>query len=296
MLAGMLWSRAVAGIGLLVAALAVASSAKASAATAEMDIVDEYLSQFDKVATYEDTQASMVQDRCHRTGGPEQGATLPQGGGTAATNGLMFQHVEWHGERGRFMEPAFTWSDSDSYGQDFIEFHAALISTFEDWRVLHGYGPLEPWDPMTPIPEAFDYPVGPPCEARINEDPRIALPTFLTVKGGNETSPFWEYQSLCEFPDANRLGKTMEASQYHAAVHNTVGGDMEAAGLTLRDPVFWAWHSFLEGVHTEWQACGQQAMEDATASETAERSTPSVNFPLVVVAIGFVALVRRQSA
>lgn len=272
---------------------AAAASPAPAAASDEMAILDAYLAQFDKPVYVADEEApSPIVDRCHRHGGQEDVARLPLGAGAAATNDLMFQHSEWHGERGRFTEPVFTWSDSDPYGRHFIEYHADLLRTYVDWRAANGHAPLAPWDPMTPIPDSLAYPVEPPCRARESNDPRIPLPTFLTVEGGTDGSPFWGYTALCDIPDLNRLGKTIEGSWYHADVHLTIGGDMAEAALTLRDPVFWPWHAHVQGIVETWQACQALEVEGDGARET--RETPGLALPGALTALAVVACFRKR--
>ncbi len=281
---------ALAGVALLVLTVAAPSSVAAEAS--EMEILDMYLEQFDTWRGAQGVGVEMVQDRCHRTGGTEDTSKLPPLASLDSTNDLMFQHARWHGEHGRFLEPVFTWSDSDPYGLEFLEYHRDLILTYGDWRLLNGHPALVAWDPMTPIPASLAYPVDLPCRARESEDPKIALPTYLTVAGGTNGSPFWGYAALCEIPDANRLGKTIEGSWYHADVHLTIGGDMADAGLTLRDPVFWPWHVHVQSIYETWMTC--EPPQVAAASDPAPRETPGFGLPLALLGVLAMARVTKR--
>ncbi len=146
---------------------------------------------------------------------------------------------------------------------------------------------------MTPIPEAFAYPVDVPCRARESENPGVPLPSFLTVSGGNETSPFWGYTALCQIPDANRLGKTIEGSWYHADVHLAIGGDMADAGLTLRDPIFWPWHVHVQDIYESWLACASLPLDEADHPEAKEAPGPML--PVLFLVLVWVARRSNQA-
>ncbi len=255
-----------------------------------MEILDRFLEQFDTYRGAESVWVSLVYDRCHRNGGTEDSSKIPLVTSVDSTNDLMFQHAKWHGDQGRFLEPVYTWSDSDAYGVEFLEYHRALVVTYDDWRVMNGYPPIVPWDPLTPIPEAYAYRVEAPCLKRESENPQVALPTYLTVEGGSDASPFWGYTSLCEIPDSNRLGKTIEGSWYHADVHLTVGGDMAEAGYTLRDPLFWPWHAHVQGLYDTWMACAGPATTDGNDRPGAEaRATPGLPATTLLLAVLWLA-------
>lgn len=273
---------------LLAVWLLVIAAPGVDAQQTEMEILDLYLEQFDTYRGAEGVWVNTVYDRCQRTGGTEQTAGLVPVASADATNDLLFQHARWHGERGRLIEPVFTWSDSDPYGIDFLEYHRDLVVTYEGWRAMNGYTVLPAWDPATPIPAEFAYDVGLPCKARESDAPGIVLPTFLTAGGGEAESPFWGYRALCDIPDANRLGKTIEGSWYHADVHLTIGGDMADAGTTLRDPIFWPWHKHVQGIYDAWSAC-PPLQEDAAGSQAA----PAAALPLLGLVLVLVARNRR---
>ncbi len=283
-----------AGTGFLWISVLMLTAIPSAAAVSEMAILDSYLENFDTYRGAHDVWVTMVYDRCHRNGGTEDTSKLPLVASVDATNDLMFQHAKWHGDQGRFLEPVYTWSDSDPYGIEFLEYHRDLIVTYEDWRALHDYPVLVSWDPMTPIPEEFAYPVAMPCLKRATETPGIALPSFLTVGGGSDGSPFWGYTALCDIPDANRLGKTIEGSWYHADVHLTIGGDMAEAGLTLRDPIFWPWHKHVQGIYDTWMACASLQLDAQSGAQA--KATPGVALPVGLIAVLWASgRVRRTS-
>lgn len=258
----------------------------------EMAILDEYLARFDTWRGAEGVGTTVVFDRCHRNGGTEESSKVPVTTSADATNDLMFQHAKWHGDHGGFLEPVYTWSDSDPYGIEFLEYHGNLVRTYNDWRVSQGHAVLTPWDPMTPIPPDHAYDVAAPCLARKSGDPQVALPSFLTTTGGSDRSPFWGYTSLCQIPDANRLGKTIEDSWYHADVHLSIGGDMAEAGFTLRDPIFWPWHAHVQGIHDAWTGCTTNVTVEA--ADPASRDAPGGGAAGWLTAVALIVIARRD--
>ena len=106
------------------------------------------------------------------------------------------------------------------------------------------------------------------------------LPTWATLGGGAVADPLWGYTRLCDFPSVNRLAKSLD-SGYHSEVHNGraggVGGDMDWPWTAPRDPVFWSWHLFLDGVFHVWEDhCGALPPTQGDAvTATARVAAPS---------------------
>ncbi|HET6405467.1 MAG TPA: tyrosinase family protein, partial [Candidatus Thermoplasmatota archaeon] len=143
----------------------------------------------------------------------------------------------------------------DRYGIIFFEWHRHFLQKYEAWRAENGHPPLEPWDPATPMPPslAYPYPERACSDGRV-EDPRVPLPTWATVAGGEEADPLFGHTRLCAFRDLNELGKSV-AFEYHWQFHAGIQGDM-VGGRGPLDPAFWAGHQFINRLMDAWwEAC-----------------------------------------
>lgn len=294
--------------------LVLAGAPAVHAAGSEFALLDAYLAEHDLPAARG--------DHCERRGGhlaylAGETPTPPPVGPMEPTNALLAHHFQWHKERS-FVTREVSADDADRYGDDFVSYHRAMILDYDAWRSAHGAAPVEPWDPATPIPATFAYDGGSPlphdeaqrvrqitgsgCIQRATEDPRIARPSWSTIEGGDEPDPMFGHTRLCQFSDLNRLAKAVdfdfigrtERSGYHASVHGGVGGDLAPVATAPRDPVFWAWHKFLDvSIFGLWDSDCAQAPDDAAAAV----ADPSRDVPgtaaWVVVAAALVALARR---
>ena len=57
---------------------------------------------------------------------------------------------------------------------------------------------------------------------------------------------------LGDFPTLAELGCALE-TPWHNRVHGMIGGDLNNAGLAPKDPIFWRWHGYLNGVFQEYE-------------------------------------------
>ena len=154
---------------------------------------------------------------------------------TINNNLILNQHYSWHA----------TPTPSTS----FLVFHHQVIHAYESWRAANGHPALVSWNPSTTIPASFA--TDPACPARSNSSPGISLPTWATVAGGTTQAPIHGYTKLCQFKTNVELGQSLNG--WHGNVHVTVGGDMGSAQRAPRDPVFWAWHKYVDDVYHTWE-------------------------------------------
>lgn len=252
----------------------------------ELVILDQYLALYD----VDGFDGGM----CQRHGGSEFLVVpflpdVPQGAPEAATNSLARHHAEWH-KRYLDLQTVIAPGDPDPaslYGEEFVEMHRHMVGSYATWRADHGYSLIPTWDPSQPIPSDWLQPDAKPampagvdpartstCYAHATEDPKIERPSWTLVDGHGTPSPMFGYESLCEFQDLNELGKAVDYDafgaysmlpgtpkhvRYHAVTHDTVQGDFLALGMTVREPLFWAWHNFLDkDVFGLWEReCGE---------------------------------------
>lgn len=148
------------------------------------------------------------------------------------------EHLQWHNVHGGHTHPGA--------GTDFLSFHHDYIRKYETWRAAKGLPPIPMWDPATAIPT--DIPHSP-------RNPTYQLtptPTWATRIGGTLRSPLNLRTRLAEFLNSDELGRDVDSS-WHGTVHVRVGGDMSSANTAPRDPLFWRWHKYLDGIYQEWR-------------------------------------------
>lgn len=173
------------------------------------------------------------------------------------------EHALWHATNMEFSLPVCAAGvhpgiDATCYGANFFDFHRAFIKAFADFRAFFGYPAIGPaYDPATTIPSGpgIDHP------GRATNSPNLPTPTEFTTTGTTPHVPLGpsspgecdvpitpEPQKLQDWPgDQNALACAVTAP-WHNTVHVTIGGDMAAPQTAPLDPVFWRWHTFVEGV------------------------------------------------
>jgi hypothetical protein len=270
------------------ALLLLSAPAAAPAEPLEIDILESYLALHDKVDGT---------PHCARSHGfvlTPQGAIRSP---TGATNRILEEHFVFHLETGDQPGSGFRPSpdDEDRYGIIFLEWHRQFLWAYESWRLANGHGPLEPWDPGTPMPPslAYEYP-GRGCTDGRNSDPQVALPSWATVEGGDEPDPIFAHTSLCQFKDLNQLGKSISI-EYHWQFHARIGGDMTAT-QGPRDPAFWAGHQFINRLMDRWwEACEGTARAGSAAlgGADAARPIPAPAAAAALAAVGVGALLAH---
>lgn len=154
-------------------------------------------------------------------------------------------------------------SPAECYGATFFMFHKAYLKAFSDFRAAFGYPPIGPaYDPSTPIPADIPAPDpgrnnNPTCHTNGFTLPSCATPTEFTTTGTTAHTPLGrgcdvaltpEPKKLQDWPaDQNALACAL-TNPFHNAVHMSIGGDMADTATAPKDPVFWRWHTFVEGI------------------------------------------------
>lgn len=183
--------------------------------------------------------------------------------------------------RGRALKEHKLWHSSINfgtagYGTLFFDFHRAYIGRFNTWRREFGYPTTVTWDPGTVIPT--DVAIN-----HLNRKATYALtpkPTWFTVQGGTRLRPSNKkacdtsggQNDLFDFTNRAHLGCAVSAP-YHGNVHSRVGGDMLNVSLSPVDPIFWRWHSFLDGVSQEYLAGPPAPAGLSSSSSVGRRAT-----------------------
>lgn len=129
---------------------------------------------------------------------------------------------------------------------------------------------------------------GSSCPSTLSGTGIAVLPSFWKTAVGTTSDPW--YAAGC--PDQNRvktctvstkkslkdytlrqLGESIESGQYrtdfqvnyHALAHIAASDDMSDPATSMRDPIFWSWHSHLDSILTQWQALqGAEAQSPLT--------------------------------
>lgn len=278
---------------------------------------------------------------CGRAGGGEQLGDMPErpvADHFNGTNVLFDEHFQWHSRYATLRGAQDAADDRNRYGDAFVLMHRHMVGMLDAWRRAEGLEETPPWDPATPIPAALAYAPPDGCQRRASEDPAVPLPGWLSLEGGSEPSHFYGYTRLCEVPDLNRLGKETDwvsmqpvvviepsaalqrarPGAYHSQVHAGVGGDMDRPWWSMRDPVFWGWHKYLDTRFQLWErACalrepvvptaemaGMRWLGDAAHGapaqppappppETGSRPAPAPGFAALLGAAGAALLLGR---
>lgn len=221
------------------------SPAAAQAGPTELAIVEEYLAPWDDPA--------IRGNHCLRSGGLGRdqnptGEPWP-GAADAPTNAFLRVHLAWHDEHA-----AHAGDPVEADGSAFFEFHHVLVHDYEAWRARLGHPALVAWDPATPIPFAFTYDATPPCRARATDDPAVPLPSWATLAGGADQDPLYGHRALCQFSSVAQLANALAVpGGFHESVHGTVRGEMQRASTSEKDPVFWAFHRFVDDLFHSWE-------------------------------------------
>ncbi len=218
---------------------------------------------------------------------PDPSGAIPDAGPCVhedCHNAVVLTHIRWHLQRSaqqdsisRFTTlPTAPHPDADPYGEEWLRFHRRIVREYDAWRLSNGYPTIPKWDPAKPYPTGFDLPSGFP--ARNASWTGVPIPSWATVAGGIEPDPVYGYTRLAEFPTANRLGKSLDFS-WHLGVHGRVGGTMEDIGPAPDDPLFWAFHKFIEQeVFARWESIrhAQLTLFDLIVPLQAEPILPGV--------------------
>lgn len=106
------------------------------------------------------------------------------------------------------------------------------------WRPQMGQTANDPW-----------YEAG--CPARATPTSTVATPTCSVA----EKKSFDDYtlRELGESVESGRYANTFRVN-YHALGHIAASGDMANPATSMRDPIFWAWHTHLDMILSSWQS------------------------------------------
>ena len=142
----------------------------------------------------------------------------------------------------------------------FFTFHRQFLSRFDSYRSEFGYPALVTWDPAT----------APPTDAATNHAARggsytpFPKPLQFTTGGATiardtnglacDTTGGGE-KALGDFATIKLLGCAV-TSPWHNRVHVNVGGDMASPPTAPKDPVFWRWHKFVDGIYGDAVGAG----------------------------------------
>lgn len=160
---------------------------------------------------------------------------------------VVDEHIYWHQVVGG--GPTGSW-------WQFLPWHTAFLTRFDQWRAEFGYPAVAPWYPGRPLPTgpAFDH--TPSLRLSFNPDAN-RVPTYFTLAGGTPAD-FLGQTRLADYTDLNVFSDSFEGS-YHGDVHCNIGtatggffatsgpgfGSMCKAS-SPKDPMFWRWHGFID--------------------------------------------------
>jgi len=212
--------------------------------------------------------------------------------GPVYKHAVVNEHKSWH------EKPAHKSTAAAHDG--FFKFHRQFIGRFQQWRTEFGYGEYFTWDPKDKPPaddkdpstgeniahprNTFYNPAtgcgGRPC----------AKPTWFTLDGGpNERLGLGlpcdteaGQKSLKgavapRFSSLELLGCAVEWG-WHGEVHVAVGGTtgLYNAATAPKDPLFWPWHKFVDGIYKDWLASPPEVIAQSPFQDYFIGSLPSV--------------------
>lgn len=148
---------------------------------------------------------------------------------------------------------------------------------------------------------------GTPCsDPNLAASGTVVLPTWWTAAGGAGSDPWYAAgcpvsggattctastkKKLADYT-MRELGESIESGRYrndyrvnyHALAHIAASEDMANPVSSMRDPIFWSWHSHLDGILSQWQAVkGAEA-----TSPLSIYTKPSFNTGFTSVRIAF---------
>jgi subtilisin-like proprotein convertase family protein len=163
---------------------------------------------------------------------------------------MMPEHLKHHSAWHEVNGPGGTRGPGS--GELFLLFHHQMMKEFADYCAQHGAPDLVPmpiWDPTKRIPPEIKNPKA----KRVTDNPKIPLPTWLTIEGGDTVAPgeIPGIKGLKDVKTLDDLGRLLGTSGYHASAHNGIGGTMATFG-SPQDPVFFGWHGHLDDIMMQW--------------------------------------------
>jgi hypothetical protein len=176
-------------------------------------------------------------------------------------------------------------------GRDFLVFHRAYLANYDAWRAEFGYPHKGVYQPLAggariDDEDAQGYTLA--HRTRDNDSSDRARPSWTRA---GSPGPAVAVNPLCRphFPAApapakledfgvniDYFGCQLEWS-WHGGPHVDIGGDMGDPGTAQRDPIFWRWHGFVDGVY---QAYLNTSGVVASASAAAVLAEPRRRAPV----------------
>lgn len=154
------------------------------------------------------------------------------------TRDLKVKHQQWHGEN------SIGGIDGPGSGTVLIGFHGAIIQDLERF-VFPGFR-VPVWFPQEPIPpQLFIDPRYAVFGPRNTSFPNYQLPPFFTINGENGLS-------TADFRTPDDFGRA-QGLFIHNSPHSMIGGPMLKSQISLSDPAFGLWHSFMLLQYLHWQ-------------------------------------------
>lgn len=164
-------------------------------------------------------------------------------------------HAVWH--------TLFSPSQPTYRGRDFLIFHRAYLGNYDAWRAEFGYPPKGVYQPLTggaQIPATDDDGYTLAHAGRKSQSSDKARPSW--TRGGSSGAPV-AVDPWCRphYPTAPAVAKLEDFSSdidyfgcqlefaWHGGPHVDIGGDMGDPSTAQRDPIFWRWHAFVDGVY-----------------------------------------------
>jgi uncharacterized repeat protein (TIGR01451 family) len=186
---------------------------------------------------------------------------------------ILDTHESWHSTNDMGFEITYD-------GTLFFDFHNVYIRRFNQWRQEFGFSTIPEWNPAGTLPTGPDadhddrpntFNSATSCDITGQLD-SCAKPSWFTTTGGTATRPSngagcdtsgGGEQSLkgpTGFPLNRRLLGCAVVTPWHNVVHGAIGGDMNFPSRAPRDPIFWRWHTYVDGVSQERMASPPQVV------------------------------------
>lgn len=148
----------------------------------------------------------------------------------------LVEHSNWHSTH--------PYVPCAPNGALFFTFHRSYLGRFNSWRAEFGYPGIAVWNAATPLPGG----IANAHVARTAYNPAAhILPSYLTAAGGAAVSPCWGANDKGDFANSNQFWREVEGP-YHNSVHGDIGGDMGWTTRAPKDPIFWRFHLYVDGL------------------------------------------------
>lgn len=157
------------------------------------------------------------------------------------TSAVLVEHQNWHS--------ANMYNPCTAVGTAFWSWHRRYLQRFQSWRAEFGYPAYAVWDPGTPLPGGIANAHA--ARAGFYNPAANVIPSYLTAAGGAAASPCWAGAfKKADFPSVNAYWIQVEGP-WHNGVHVAIGGwggDMRFTSRAPKDPIFWRFHRYIDGL------------------------------------------------